>query len=311
METAQASLQEFSSLRADEKTLLGTLLQRFLATSGTRATRRTYEGVLFEFGEHFAKLPDCSLPSRLTLAGEAFSKALMEALEERFASQSTVRKKLSVVSSFLSFCENEGLIPKNPMKRIKRPKVTRPDKEVLTEQEAQKLLEVAKEQIELTATRRARISAERFYLALKLCLTCGCRVGELLKLRPRDFDAVGDKMRICFHAKGAQAHLVFVPLELGRHILSFAESAGASSGEFLFLGKGNFLAAEATLGRNLKRFTEMAKINKKVSVHTLRATVASLLHAKGTPLGKIQKLLGHKNMSTTEIYIQGVKMMRV
>jgi site-specific recombinase XerD len=42
-------------------------------------------------------------------------------------------------------------------------------------------------------------------------------------------------------------------------------------------------------------------------VHTLRATVASLLHAKGTPLGKIQKLLGHKNMSTTEIYIRGVE----
>ena len=85
----------------------------------------------------------------------------MEALEELLSSQSTVRKKLSEVRSFLSFCENEGLIPKNPMKRIKRPKVNKPDKEALTEQEAQKLLEVAKKQIELAATRSARIVAEQ------------------------------------------------------------------------------------------------------------------------------------------------------
>jgi site-specific recombinase XerD len=287
--------------------------RRFLETAGTKATTKTYSLVLREFGIYFSKLPEnMETSARFILAAEVMTKQLRSQMEQRQSSQSTVRKKMSVLSSFFEFLVQENTVPRNPMHRLKRPVVDKNTRShcLLTEVEAKALLLAASQAREQSTTKRGSQQAWKTDLALRLYLTCGCRVGELLKLRETDVEILDDtRARLHFHAKGAQAHSPLVPAALAKEILNYSRKEHGLCSQMIsvFAGGTQKESAERTLGKAIKTLVLKAGIAKQVTIHTLRATVTSLLHARGTPVVKIQKLLGHRNLSTTEVYIRGVE----
>jgi len=149
--------------------------------------------------------------------------------------------------------------------------------------------------------------ARKLELAIKLCLTCGCRVGELLKLRACDIEVLDDeKARVVLLAKGAERHAPLIPRGLAERLLSLATDAHGPEAHDLsvFAGQAKTQSVEDRLNVSLSGLAQRAGIEKHVTVHTLRATCATLHHDAGVPIIRIQRLLGHKNLATTSIYIR-------
>jgi len=79
---------------------------------------------------------------------------------------------------------------------------------------------------------------------------------------------------------------------------------GGVDKECVFLFANTKESAEKRVGRELVRLCKQAGIEKEVTPHVLRATVATSLHDKGVPVVHIQRLLNHKDISTTAVYIR-------
>ena len=100
------------------------LVARFLLTCGSAATRHTYRSVLRDFAPSYEALSqEHAAASRLVLASELYTAVLRRRLAARAEREATVKRKLSALSSFLSFCVDQGFLVRNPLARVKRPSV--------------------------------------------------------------------------------------------------------------------------------------------------------------------------------------------
>ena len=142
-------------------------------------------------------------------------------------------------------------------------------------------------------------------IVFKTLLGTGCRISELLALRQCDVELCGEHARLKFRAKGAEDHAPFVPRRVAAQIIEFAEFMGLmKESDCIFLRFHTKESAEKRVNRELARLSKKVGIAKCVTPHVLRATVATSLHAKGVPIVNIQRLLNHKDISTTAIYIR-------
>ena len=108
-----------------------------------------------------------------------------------------------------------------------------------------------------------------------------------------------------FRTKGSEDHSVAVPRGLAETVLDFARFVGvAGAKDCVFLFANTKESAEKRIGRELVRLCKVVGIEKDVTPHVLRATVATSLHEKGVPVVHIQRLLNHKDISTTAVYIR-------
>lgn len=187
------------------------------------------------------------------------------------------------------------------------------------------------------------------WLMAGLLYGCGLRVAECLKLRVKDVDPEGGTVTVQ-DGKGGKSRMVALPetlrVEMRRHLervkLIHAEDAAAGvpgvyppaalerkagawakSAEWYWVFPGGNLSEdprsgvsrrhhvhETTVGRALQRAARLARIDKKVTAHTLRHSFATHLLLKGTDIRGIQELLGHSDVRTTEIYTHVARAMR-
>ena len=129
----------------------------------------------------------------------------------------------------------------------------------------------------------------------------GLRLGEVLNLKVLDIDS--DRMEVNIrHGKGNRDRVVFLPQNLLELLRKYFVKYKPK--EYLFEGqKGGKYTATSTQ-KVLKKYLGLADITKKASIHTLRHSFATHLLEQGTDIRFIQQLLGHKNISTTQLYTQ-------
>lgn len=141
------------------------------------------------------------------------------------------------------------------------------------------------------------LSIKAFPTALLLLVSTGLRVGELVQLRPGDFDADSGGLHV--RGKGRRDRRVFVvDTKLVQLLSAFAARTGA---DYLLSIDGDAWSTQ-TVRRLLRRFAQAAGVKERVTPHMLRHTCATLLLEDGVDLRFLQKLLGHENISTTAIY---------
>lgn len=132
-----------------------------------------------------------------------------------------------------------------------------------------------------------------------LCYSAGLRVGESLNLKVKDIDS--DRMQIRIQqAKGKKDRYSLLSpkvLELLRTYVSEYKPK-----EYLFEGQNGGKYSSASVQQLMRRHRKKANIKKKASPHTLRHSFATHLLDNGTGIRFIQELLGHKHISTTQIY---------
>jgi len=156
---------------------------------------------------------------------------------------------------------------------------------VLSSEEVQKLFKVCKNIKHKTV--------------LVTIYSLGLRLSEVVSLKISDIDS--DRMEINIRqAKGNRDRIVFLPKNLLKLLREYFLKYKPK--EFLFEGQKGGKYSSTSVQKVMKKCLNLAEITKKASVHTLRHSFATHLLEQGTDIRFIQELLGHKNISTTQLY---------
>ncbi|MES9833054.1 MAG: site-specific tyrosine recombinase XerD [Candidatus Thiodiazotropha sp. DIVDIV] len=205
-------------------------------------------------------------------------------------------RMLSCLRQFYQYCLREGSLEIDPSVQISAPKLGRPLPKSLSEAEVESLL--AAPQLEDPEGMRDRTMFEVLYAT-------GLRVSELVELRPEQVSLTQGVVRVI--GKGGKERLVPLGDEAQgwlERFLSGARSAllGARVCSHLFpTRRGQGMTRQAFWYR-IKKHAMTAGINQTVSPHTLRHAFATHLLNHGADLRVVQLLLGHSDLSTTQIY---------
>jgi len=222
----------------------------------------------------------------------------LSSIAEEGMSPRTSSRRLSALRQYFGFLVQEGIRTDNPTIKIDRPKLGRPLPKYLTEFEVDALLTAAR----LQRGRHGR----RLTLIVELLYATGLRISELVTL-PASAAKAQDALII--YGKGGKERLV----PLGRQAISamqsyekdrnsFYMSQGDSPWLFPSRGKGGHISRRR-VGQMLDELAVEAGIEvQKVSPHVLRHAFATHLLHNGADLRTVQELLGHEDLSTTEIY---------
>lgn len=239
-------------------------------------------------------------------AAAATIRGFMASLEERGLKASSAARRLSAVRQFHKFLYVEGYAPADPTAAVSAPKRGRVLPKVLTVDQVDRLLQVAHEGVTRPeATPGERLRAARMACLLELLYATGLRVSELISL-PRSAARTRDRFLVV-RGKGAKERLV--PLtdaarEAAQAYLALLEEQGKTAGPWLFPAdsESGYLTRQA-FARELKSVAAGAGLRAdKISPHVLRHAFASHLLQNGADLRVVQELLGHSDISTTQIY---------
>lgn len=208
---------------------------------------------------------------------------------------SSVSRSISTLKSFYKFLELNKYTSLNPLTTITNPKTVKKLPKILSEEEIEKLLD-----INLKTDFDYRNKA-----MLELMYSSGLRVSELINLNVNDIDLSNASVRI--FGKGSKERII--PLNdyaidaLNNYILTHRRSLfkhGESN--YLFLNNhGNKMTRQGFF-KILEKIAKEKGIKSELSPHTLRHSFATHLLKHGADLRSIQELLGHSDISTTQIY---------
>ena len=140
-------------------------------------------------------------------------------------------------------------------------------------------------------------------LSLRLLLTTGVRVGELVHIRVSDVDTQQQTVRI--FGKGSRERQVFLPCkELAEDVQSYTSTRrySAASDDHLLQNRRGRPMSTAAIRRRVRILGQTAGLSRKVTPHMLRHTAATGLLEAGVDIRLVQRLLGHHSISTTQIY---------
>ena len=132
-----------------------------------------------------------------------------------------------------------------------------------------------------------------------LIYSAGLRIGELLNLKIKDIDS--DRMQIRIHqGKGQKDRYSILSKKVLKLLREYAKEYQPN--EYLFEGQGGGKYSASSIQALMRKHKKLCKITKKATPHTLRHSFATHLLDNGTDTRFIQELLGHKHISTTQIY---------
>ncbi|MEL7638334.1 MAG: site-specific tyrosine recombinase XerD [Solidesulfovibrio sp.] len=218
---------------------------------------------------------------------------LMHLRARGLASRSLARH-LSALRGFFAFAADEAWLPGSPAALIENPKLPRLLPDVLSREEVARLL--AAPDTETPLGYRDRTMLELLYAA-------GLRVSELVGLTLGDFDAQAGLLRV--FGKGAKERLTPIHA-LAREFLAtyIATVRGAFRPRepFLFLNRSGTGLTRQAVWKGIKRHALAAGVSRDISPHSLRHSFATHLLEGGADLRTVQMLLGHADISATEIY---------
>lgn len=250
-------------------------------------TVRAYTSDLKVFGEFLADRALC--PGR----GETILAYATYLMVERRAAPRTVRRRMACLRGFYRDLVRCGELERSPFSEldIQLPRTLSLPRG-LTRGETMRLADHAWQH----CYGRRSVSAA-FPAAVLLLISTGLRVGELVQLRPDDFDPETGGLHV--QGKGRRERRVFVVDDRLRRVI--ASIAKLRNMPALFNDDGQGWSTQA-VRRALRRFAKDAGIDRRVTPHMLRHTCATLLLEDGVDLRFLQRLLGHENIATTAIY---------
>ena len=231
-----------------------------------------------------------------TAVKEQDLKAYIHALEEQKLAAATVSRNIASIKAFFLYLFSEGKIQNDAALCLKAPKIEKKMPEILTMGEVSALLEQANGD----SPKEIRDKA-----MLELLYATGIRVSELIGLKLSDvnlklsflFCTEQNRQRTVLFGNKAKAALEAY-LQHGRQALVAEETQQA-----LFVNCAGKPMSRQGFWKLLKGYAQRAGITEEVTPHTLRHCFAAHLVANGTNLQSVQEMLGHADISTTQIYI--------
>lgn len=205
-------------------------------------------------------------------------------------SKRTVARKLAALRSFFKFLYKEGYLKINPIASLSTPKLDKKLPVFLDEKEVVKLVEAPKGQDARSLRDRA---------VLETLYSAGIRVSELVGIKIEDIDFIGGVIKV--RGKGKKERLAPVGEAAIKAIREYLDKRKSNS-RAVFLNKSGGPITDRGIRRIVDKYIHIASLKEHVSPHTLRHSFATHLLNKGADLRSVQELLGHANLSTTQIY---------
>jgi integrase/recombinase XerC len=221
-------------------------------------------------------------------------------LNEQSYEKTTIVRKLATIRSFFKFLLRKGHVENNPIAEIKTPKV---------EKRLPHFLEVSDVEKLLNAPQGTSFQAKRDRAILETLYSTGLRVSELTGLNLGDVDATSEVIRA--RGKGRRERVIPIGsfalraireyLDIRSAVLQDVAKAGSPESP-LFLNRFGQRLSSRSIRKIMDKYIKVAGLNMKTSPHTLRHSFATHLLNRGANLRLVQELLGHKHLSTTQIY---------
>lgn len=202
---------------------------------------------------------------------------------------------LTVLNSFYNFLIDESKLTTNPCEAIKQPKLPKKLPNYLTIEEVDKLLDL----------RLNTPLAYRNKAMLELLYSTGIRITELVELKLNNIDFTDELIRVM--GKGSKERIIPLGEEAIKYLKLYVNQyrnliLKTKTSNYLFINNfGNKMTRQGFF-KILKKECENQGINKNISPHTLRHSFATHMLNNGADLRIIQELLGHSDISTTQIY---------
>jgi len=214
-------------------------------------------------------------------------------LKENNLGNRSIGRHLSTLRSFFRFLTREGYIKANPIIILSSPKLDKHLPQFMTEEETAKLIESAfpkddKDERGL----RDRAILETFY-------SCGIRISELVGLSQQDVDFIGGIVKV--FGKGKKERIVPIGETALGAIRKYLHRRKKQN-DAVFLNKNGSRITTRGVRDIVEKYIKVAGIRQGISAHTLRHSFATHLLNRGADLRTVQELLGHANLSTTQIY---------
>jgi integrase/recombinase XerC len=209
-------------------------------------------------------------------------------------SRATVARKIATLRSFYKFLARAGEVERNPVKVIRTPRLEKRLPKFLTPADIERLLGAPKGN-DLLSLRDAAM--------LEVLYSTGMRVSELVGMNLEDVDPIGEVVRV--RGKGHRERLAplgsYAVTALNKYLEARA-GAEVRDAEAVFVNRHGGRLNVRSVRRKLAKYLAQTGLDPHVSPHTLRHSFATHMLERGADLRAIQELLGHRSLSTTQIY---------
>ncbi len=264
-------------------------------------TAAAYRNDLAQFHTFLSTLNLNGNPTDWCSVGKDAIVAYVLELKERRYADASVARKVAAVKSFFQYLHAEGAIEQNPTESLQSPRVGKSLPKPLTVQQVDELLE--------QPAKRSTPESLRDRAMLELLYATGLRVTELVSL---DLDSISLDPRsasVRCVGKGAKERTVPIYEQALRVLVAYLNNGRArllknKKERALFLNRRGERLTRQGFWLILKQYAREARIDASVTPHTLRHSFATHMLRGGAPLRNVQELLGHANISTTQVYTQ-------
>ena len=214
---------------------------------------------------------------------------------------STISRCIASIRSFFTFLLQEGIIENNPALDLESPRIEKKLPRVLTTREVDLLL---------CQPKPGEHNGLRDKAMLELLYASGIRVSELVDLNITDFDPKVGYLRC--QGKGMKERIVPIGTMAINYVSEYLDNSRAKllkkNGEpALFVNHHGGRMTRQGFWKILKKYARKSKIEGDITPHTLRHSFATHLLENGADLRSVQEMLGHSDISTTQIYTQVTK----
>ena len=221
-------------------------------------------------------------------------KLLLDFFESRkksAKSTATLFRELIALRMLYRFCNDERYFENNPIVNIDSPKLWRLLPEVLSEEEVELILSMPNPD---------NIKEARDKAMLELLYATGLRVSELVRLTMQNLD-INEKFVRCF-GKGSKERIIPFGDTALNYLLNYIKLRGESSSNYIFIAHNNKPMSRVNFWKRIQIYAKRAQISKNIYPHLLRHSFATHLLSHGADLRIVQEMLGHSDISTTQIY---------
>jgi integrase/recombinase XerC len=233
-------------------------------------------------------------PDRLTIR---VLRAYLAWLHEQGYAKTTVARRVSAVRSWCRFLCRQGELSANPAAALRGPRQDKPLPHFLSVEDVMRLLDTPAADAPLGLRDRALL--ETLYSA-------GLRVSELTGLNVEDVDLSEGLATV--RGKGRKERLALLGPPALASLKRWLDGRAAVAGALrrpqaaLFLNKNGTRLSSRSVGRLLEKYLKQAGLDPRTSPHTLRHSFATHLLDNGADIRSVQELLGHRSLSTTQVY---------
>lgn len=208
---------------------------------------------------------------------------------DRGYSNASMRRKLACLRSFYRFLMQEKLASENPTNGLVTPRLGQRLPHVITPDDVKRLL-VAAQQLDKYP--------QRAFTLIQVMYSTGARVSEVCAINIEDIDFSEGMIRV--RGKGDKERVVLLTPPAINAILTYIRFRPANGP--LFLNRRRQRLSPITVQRTVREVARLAGLMKKVTPHALRHSFATHMLERGADVRVLQELLGHANLSTTQIY---------